>query len=110
MEEKDENPFFVAAAAFVAAALILILFPTPAGAQQATCNDRDYFIDRLAKKYGEAPVALGVTNKGGLVEVLSTSDGETWTIIISLPNGTSCRVAAGEGWRTATPTPQGLEA
>jgi len=46
------------------------------------------------------PVAIGVTNKGGLVEVLTTGDGNTWTIIVSMPNGTSCMVAAGEGWRS----------
>jgi len=57
-------------------------------------------VGHLAKKYGEAPVAIGVTNKGGLVEVLTTGDGNTWTIIVSMPNGTACMVAAGEGWRT----------
>ena len=57
-------------------------------------------VGHLAKKYGEAPVAIGVTNKGGLVEVLTTSDGNTWTIIVSMPNGLSCLVAEGEGWRT----------
>jgi hypothetical protein len=33
------------------------------------------------------------------VEVLSTGDGETWSIIITSPKGMSCLVAAGEGWR-----------
>ncbi len=69
-------------------------------AAQSTCNQRQDVIGHLATKYGEAPVALGVTNKGGLIEVLTTGDGNTWTIIVSMPNGTSCMVAAGEGWRT----------
>ena len=69
-------------------------------AAQSTCNPRTEVLGHLAKKYGEAPVAIGVTNKGGLVEVLTTGDGNTWTIIVSQPNGTSCMVAAGEGWRT----------
>jgi hypothetical protein len=77
----------------------LALLVTEAAAQSA-CNQREDVIGHLAKKYGEAPVALGVTNKGGLVEVLTTGDGNTWTIIVSQPNGTSCMVAAGEGWRT----------
>ena len=54
----------------------------------------------LANKYKEAPVAVGVTNTGGLVEVYSTGDGNTWTIIVTTPQGMSCLVAAGEGWRT----------
>ncbi len=69
-------------------------------AAQTACNPRTEVLGHLAKKYGEVPVAIGVTNKGGLVEVLTTGDGNTWTIIVSQPNGTSCMVAAGEGWRT----------
>ncbi len=42
---------------------------------------------------------MGVTNKGALVEVLTTKDGLTWTIIVSIPNGLACLVAAGVGWR-----------
>ena len=69
-------------------------------AAQGACSPRTDVIGHLAKKYGEAPVAIGVTNKGGLVEVLTSGDGNTWTIIVSQPNGTSCMVAAGEGWRS----------
>jgi hypothetical protein len=67
---------------------------------QTVCKPRTDVVGHLAKNYGEAPVAIGVTNKGGLVEVLATGDGNTWTIIVSMPNGTSCMVAAGEGWRS----------
>ncbi len=63
------------------------------------CNSRDKVLELLSKKYSEAPVAVGVTNNGGLVEVLSTGDGNTWSIIITSPQGMSCLVAAGEGWR-----------
>ncbi len=70
------------------------------GAAQVTCNPRDNVLGHLARKYQEVPVAIGVTNRGGLVEVLSTGDGKTWTIIISTPDGQSCLVAAGEGWRS----------
>jgi hypothetical protein len=40
-----------------------------------------------------------VTHNGGLVEVLSTGNGTTWSIIVTTPTGMSCLVAAGEGWR-----------
>ncbi len=56
-------------------------------------------LEILSEKYSEAPIAVGVTNNGGLVEVLSTGDGNTWSIIITSPQGMSCLVAAGEGWR-----------
>jgi len=71
----------------------------PAQAQRQQCDERTKVLGHLAKKYQEAPVAIGVTSAGGLVEVLSTGDGNTWTIIVSNPNGVSCLLAAGEGWR-----------
>ncbi len=72
-----------------------------------TCIDRDTALKQLARKYQEAPISAGVTNSGGLVEVLTTSDGSTWTIILTTPQGMSCLVAAGEGWRTLKPKPEG---
>ena len=67
--------------------------------QTQQCDQRVRVIGHLAQKYKEAPVASGVTSSGGLVEVLTTGDGATWTIIVSMSNGISCLVAAGEGWR-----------
>jgi len=81
------------------AALGLAVWPNGTGAQGRTCDQRQRVIGHLAAKYQEAPVAIGVTNSGGLVEVLSTGDGQTWTIIVSNPDGTACLLAAGEGWR-----------
>ena len=81
---------------FLGAAAVLLATPAAAEPQ---CNVRDKVVDLLETKYKEAPVAVGVTNNGGLVEVLSTGAGETWTIIITTPQGMSCLVAAGEGWR-----------
>ncbi len=68
-------------------------------AQVQQCDQRARVIGHLAQKYKEAPVAVGVTTSGGMVEVLTSGDGGTWTIILSNPNGISCLVAAGEGWR-----------
>jgi hypothetical protein len=73
-------------------ALVLVSASALAAPQ---CN----VLDLLSEKYSEAPIAVGVANNGGLVEVLSTGDGETWSIIITSPKGMSCLVAAGEGWR-----------
>ncbi len=88
-------------AAYLGLALVPVLtLGSFEAAAQSACSPRTDVLGHLAKKYGEAPVAIGVTNKGGLVEVLTTGDGNTWTIIVSMPNGTACMVAAGEGWRT----------
>ncbi len=91
---------WILAASFAAAAL---LGPVGAHAQTQSqallCDQRASIIDRMAEKYREAPVAIGVTSTGSIVEVLTTGDGTTWTIIVSNPNGTSCLIAVGEGWR-----------
>lgn len=80
-------------------AALILLTPGPA-LGQARCNPRGEVLEYLGKKYKEVVVAGGVTNRGGLIEVLSEVGGGTWTIIISTPQGTSCIVAVGEGWRT----------
>ncbi len=87
----------LAAAAILNAPETTARAQTLAPAQQ--CDQRARVIGHLAKIYKEAPVAIGVTTTGGMVEVLTTGDGGTWTIILSNPNGISCLVAAGEGWR-----------
>ncbi len=53
----------------------------------------------LAERYQEQPVAVGVTSEGSLVEVLTDAKGGTWTIIVTSPEGMSCLVLSGEGWR-----------
>jgi hypothetical protein len=41
-----------------------------------------------------------VTATGSLLEVLASPSG-TWTIIVTIPNGPTCLVSSGEGWRSA---------
>ena len=81
-------------------------------AQQVSCKQRDDGLGHLAEKYQELPVAVGVTHRGGQIEVLAIGDGKTWTIIISAPDGAPCVVAAGEGWRAPprADTPDGPQA
>ena len=88
----------ILAAACVAAFSVTL---TPASAaEQGRCNSRDNVIKLLGNKYKEAPVAAGITSSGKLVEVLSNSSGTTWTIILTSPQGVSCLIVSGEGWRT----------
>ena len=92
---------FCGSLAFTAA---LFAAPADSAAQQIPCDQRNDVLGHLAQKYQELPIAVGVTNRSGLVEVLSTGDGKTWTIIISSPDGEACMVAAGKGWRALPET------
>lgn len=82
----------------LAAVLSAALFALPVKAQPQ-CNTHDEVQSQLAKKYNEHPISAGVTHNGGLIEVYATEDGATWSIVISGPNGVSCLVSSGEGWR-----------
>jgi hypothetical protein len=63
-----------------------------------TCPQRASVTDYLAKNYHEAPVAMGLANNGGVIEIFTSGDGTTWTILLTMPNGQTCMVAAGTGW------------
>lgn len=79
---------------------VVIAFVSSTAMAQTKCKERDDIIDLLGKKYGETVSALGVSNTGGLVEVLNDPKDGSWTIIMTTPRGMSCLVAAGKGWRT----------
>ncbi len=63
--------------------------------QRRVCTNRSDVLGHLAKKYSEAPVALGLASNGGVIEVLSSNSGKTWTIIFTMPNGISCMLRMG---------------
>lgn len=77
-----------------------ITFPAHA---QAVCGEREEVLTKLFRSYSEKPSAIGMSNNGGIVEILTSPQGETWTIIVTMPNGVSCVIAAGENWETYKP-------
>lgn len=80
----------------------------------AQCNAREAVLGALASKYKEAPVQIGLTNAGAIIEVTASAEGDSWSIILTTPAGITCLIAAGEHWEQVTPkkasfTPAGLE-
>lgn len=92
-------PFAFAALAFAAA---------PAAAQQ-NCAPRQVVIDHLTGKFGESRQAIGLAEQGRVIEVFASEETGTWTIVVTLPNGVTCLVAAGEAFELLAeePAPQG---
>jgi hypothetical protein len=76
-----------------------LVLASSAAVAQVPCGERTKIVGWLGTNYKEAPVATGLSNKGALVEVLSSLDGETWTIIVTKPNGISCIVDTGQAWQ-----------
>jgi hypothetical protein len=83
-----------------------LLFPVPLGSAEkhddSNCGQRATVLDYLSAKYSEKPIAMGIAANGGLIEVLTSNDGTTFTIIVTMPEGETCMVAAGEGWESLT--------
>lgn len=90
-----------------AAALVVALLtaaPSASLGQVAACDERDSVLEHLASKYGESRIAWGVANGGQLVEVLSSGEDGTWSVIITGRDGISCLIAAGQDWRPVAPS------
>ena len=86
--------------ALVLSASILLGTASVATAQQPLCTERSEVVNQLSNQYSEAPVAMGIANNGGVVEILSSQSGTSWTIILTMPNGVTCMIAAGENWES----------
>ena len=87
----------------IIAGLTMASLAAPAATQAQTntvpCLKRSAAIKHLGQKYSEIPVATGLTNNGAVLEVLSSKTGKNWTIMVTMPNGTACMIAAGENWQ-----------
>jgi hypothetical protein len=79
-----------------------------ASAQQPMCTERNQVLNQLSNQYSEAPVAMGIANNGGVLEILSSRAGKSWTIILTMPSGVTRMIAAGENWE-ALPTMTNLD-
>lgn len=86
------------------AALGAVGFGAPAMA--ANCADRDTVVDRLASHYDESFTAGGlqtVKDKQTFVEVWTSEETGTFTVMLTMPDGTTCVVATGTDWHQKTP-------
>ncbi|MFQ5763877.1 MAG: hypothetical protein ACE5GT_03020 [Rhodospirillales bacterium] len=83
--------------AILGALIIGSSFLATAASAQAVCGSHRTVSENLNKSYAEAPVSMGVTAGGGIVEVFASPEG-TWTLVITQPNGVSCLIAAGQDW------------
>lgn len=77
-----------------------------AQAQRAACAERAEIVERLETRYGERRINVGLgDNNAGIVEVFASAETGTWTILVTLPSGTSCLVATGQSWEAVADGP-----
>ena len=65
---------------------------------ETVCAVRQQILESLRMEYYEAPRGLGMANDGNVIELLSSREGKTWTLLVTMPGGISCVIAAGESW------------
>ncbi len=63
--------------------------------------DRTEIAKELSESHAEEPVGMGLAKNGGIIELFSSKDGDTWTLILTMPNGKSFLLSAGENWAGA---------
>jgi hypothetical protein len=86
--------------AILTALILGSVFIAPAAAQQQpVCGAHNTVSDNLKKAYSEAPVSMGLTTGGGIIEVFASEEG-SWTMVITQPSGVSCLIAVGQDWET----------
>jgi hypothetical protein len=82
--------------AFALAGLALV-GATASSANEAGCDSRSKILSALDQEYKEAPVGIGLTQTGRVIELLVSKKG-SWTLLATGPTGMSCLIAAGENW------------
>jgi hypothetical protein len=89
-------------------AISLNLFSASPARAQSQCGDRTSIVNILSERYAEKPVATGMTQGGGIIEIFAAKDG-SWTMIVTMPTGHSCFMAAGKDWENFQQLAQGAK-
>lgn len=79
-----------------ALALTAILAASPAVAQECIPTIDAYL--SLSQNYGEQRLTTAVLPDGRIIEMWGNPDTETWSMMITLPEGISCGVGSGVGF------------
>ncbi len=89
----------------VQALLASVIMATPMTVQaQQYCGDRDAITKKLNTGYGETFSGGGLRNETSVLEVWTSEDKGTWTILMTNANGTTCVMASGTAWRNPLPS------
>ncbi len=84
----------------VAIILVAVLWAAlPVAIAQQACGERAKFMAKLEETYAEHPIAMGLTDKGAVIEVFASENG-SWTFLLTLPDGLTCVVASGRSWES----------
>lgn len=52
---------------------------------------------------------MGLASNGSVLEILTSRSGESWSILVTMPNGMTCLIASGENWEKVAPQTAGID-
>ena len=61
----------------------------------AMCGSHKEMVTLLIEEYDERSIIIGVTNNGMIFEIYKSTKKDTWTAVLTRPDGISCLLAAG---------------
>jgi hypothetical protein len=76
----------------------LALAPAALAAQQSNCAPRDAVIERLTEKYAEQLTAGGLQSENTVLEVWTSENTGSFTVLLTYANGMTCIMASGHNW------------
>ncbi|MBL4751347.1 MAG: hypothetical protein JKX71_12335 [Amylibacter sp.] len=77
----------------------IMLTANSALAIPANCAQRAEMVEKLKIRFGESRQSIGLTPGGQALELFADLENGTWTILLTLPNGTSCMMASGHDYQ-----------
>lgn len=99
MPRPDQLSALAAAVALAWVSITPVAHAQAAG-DQSMCHDYKSLVAELDSRYDEEPVSLGVQTNGDLLQVFSSKEQRTWTILSVSPSGKGCILAAGRSWES----------
>ena len=73
-------------------------------AEAAQCAAHDVVAQNLATQFGEVRRSIGLAQDNTVMETYASAETGTWTMTLTLPNGQTCLVAAGDHFETTAAT------
>ena len=66
------------------------------------CDSREAVIALLTDRYHETRRAIGIAGEAAVMELFAAETTGTWSITVTLPDGTMCLMASGSNYETVT--------
>jgi hypothetical protein len=87
--------------------LLASLFTMTLGgaAHAGQCSEKQALNDELNRRFGESEFATGLSESNA-VKFYRNPTSQTWSVVVILPNGVACLVAAGEAMEIAANLPR----